>query len=221
MFETARVILRAAAKLPEVDLQADQEHVEDQPEVRRHADVGDDVRREDRGLQPRGERAERGRAEQDAREHLAHHPGLADPRHQASAQAGEQHHDHDRDEERHHGVFGGALLGRRDVFGQRRRGRAGLERGWREHQVQRAARRGADQRAPAAVLAGDRASECPCSVDQGAPRLFGAHHLDRGARLRELHFAAETGRGRSELVFAPDRAAGRAAWGPRVRVGRA
>ena len=47
-----------------------------------------------------GGSAEDGRPEDDAAEHLAHDPGLPDLRHQAPAQAGEQHHDQRGDEER-------------------------------------------------------------------------------------------------------------------------
>ena len=47
-----------AAQLLGVELEADQEHVEDQPEVRDDADQGDDVGREDRRLQLGRQRAE-------------------------------------------------------------------------------------------------------------------------------------------------------------------
>ena len=68
------------AKLREVELEPDQEHVEDQPEVGDDPDERDDVAGEERAPGGSGESAPKHRrAEQDPGEHLAHHPRLADP----------------------------------------------------------------------------------------------------------------------------------------------
>ena len=56
-----------ALDLAQVELQADQEHVEDQAELGDHADEGDDVAREEDGLEAWPQRADDGRAEHDAR----------------------------------------------------------------------------------------------------------------------------------------------------------
>ena len=83
----------------EVDLQADQEHVEDQPEVGHDPDERDDVAREQRRLEARRERAEDGRPEHDSGHHLAHDARLAEPHGDEPEQPRDEHHDRHRDEE--------------------------------------------------------------------------------------------------------------------------
>ncbi len=144
------------AKLAEVDLEPDQEHVEDQPEVGGDSDERDDVAGEDLRLQAWVDRAEHSRPEDDPGQHLPHHPRLAESRHHAATQPREQHHDEQRDEERDDGLIRRAAEGRRHVLrggrGAQRRGRRDGA-GWDEHHVERASGGGAGDRAGAAVRA--------------------------------------------------------------------
>ena len=56
-----------ALELTAIDLEPDQEHVEDQPEVGHHPERRQDVAREERRLEVRRDRAEQRRPERDAR----------------------------------------------------------------------------------------------------------------------------------------------------------
>ena len=66
------------AQDPWIELHPDQEQVEGEPDRGRRAQQRHDVRREQIVLRCRPDRAEQGRAEQDAGEDLAHHPRLAE-----------------------------------------------------------------------------------------------------------------------------------------------
>ena len=83
VWEIATVARARCAKLAEMELQADQEHVQDD------AELGDDAQD---GARPTGEdlrrplRADQRRSEQDAGQHLANHGRLPDARQQPRQQ---------------------------------------------------------------------------------------------------------------------------------------
>ena len=83
-----------------VELEPDQEHVEDQPEVgRRPRGTGARPVGNTRRLEVGQKRAEERRAEQDPGDHLAHHPRLADADREQAHEPRHQHHHHHRQEE--------------------------------------------------------------------------------------------------------------------------
>ena len=127
-----------ALELAAVDLEPDQEHVEDQPEVRDRADRGQRVGWEERGLQVGRDRAQQRRAEHQSGDHLAHHARLADLGGDVAEDPADDQHDREREE---HGcdevVEVTALLGRGELLarraearrsGQHRLGRRDLRR---------------------------------------------------------------------------------------------
>ena len=112
-----------ALELIAVDLETHQEHVEDQPEVGGNAQRGQDVGREDRGLEVGRDRAEHRRAEHEPRDHLAHHSRLTDLHREDPERAGDDQHDRDGEEERGHQLVEvGALLGGGDLLARRATG---------------------------------------------------------------------------------------------------
>ena len=111
----------APAQLREVELEPDEEHVEDQPEVGHDADERDDVAREQGALQVGEQQPEDGRPEEDPGEHLAHHARLAEVRDRRAHEPREEHDHDDREEEGGDRLGEVALLGRDHLLGRRRR----------------------------------------------------------------------------------------------------
>ena len=78
----------------QVELEADQEHVENHAELRDDAEKGRRLRRVTGRPRPPGDdAAEQRRAEQDAADHLAHDGRLVESREQGADQAGGHHDD--------------------------------------------------------------------------------------------------------------------------------
>ena len=128
MFEIATAWL-TRPELGRVDLEPDQEHVEDQAEVRRHPEGRQDVGGEECGLETRCDRAQDRRTERDSGHDLAHHSRLAELHREPAEQARHEHDHGGGDQERRDGMAerlalfdGGDLLagGRQARQGSRR-----------------------------------------------------------------------------------------------------
>ena len=121
---------------------------------------------------------------QDAGQHLAHHPRLAELGEAGADEAGEEHDDDDRDEEGRDGGVDGTLLGRDHVLGGERHPAAG-GRQRLEHEIELTPGGDAGQRLGAAVAAGDLV---PVSRPPGGRRagrgLLLRRRFRRSTRLR-------------------------------------
>ena len=191
-----RGLCHAPAQLREVELEPDEEHVEDQPEVGRDADERDDVAREEGALQVGEEQSEDRRPEEDPGEHLPHHARLAEVRDRRPHEPCEEH-DHDDGQEEGGDRLGEvALLGRDDLLGR------GAGPGGGQVQGDVAVERLPGDRAHALVATGQAPGDGTVAVDQ-APEA--ALDLVGAAGLLELERAAQAVRARRELVGARDR----------------
>jgi hypothetical protein len=112
-------------ELAHVNLQPDQEHVEDQPQVGGDPERRKDVRREEQRLQVCRYGPQDGRAERDAGHDLAHHPRLSELDRDGSEQArDEDDHRHGDEEAGDHQSEGLPLLGRCELLARGRQARA-------------------------------------------------------------------------------------------------
>ena len=94
-----------------IELHADEEEVEGQPDLGRPREQRDDVRREEVGLGFRPDGSEQRRPEQDPGEHLAHHARLAQPRDERADEASGEEHRGDGEHQPAERLFAGPLDG--------------------------------------------------------------------------------------------------------------
>jgi alkylation response protein AidB-like acyl-CoA dehydrogenase len=114
-----------AAHRRQVDLQTDDEHEQDQPDLGDHVEVGPHLGREQHEVQVPGQQAQQAGPERDARDDLADDRGLAHPLEGPPEHAGGGHHDGDVEQDEQEDLAGGhaALVPCRAT---------GLGRGWGE-----------------------------------------------------------------------------------------
>jgi len=81
----------APGQMGEVELQADLEHQQDEPDLRQHLHRRRGCRMKDRPEKPRSEQAEQRGSERDADDDLTHRGRLADARRQFTTETGAEH----------------------------------------------------------------------------------------------------------------------------------